>query len=149
MMCSADAYHRPDNPYRCVLNTDEEILFARGNYGINAGCGFVYMPEPGGPNKPVVDGLQSLAEGSRTIQWGNGIAGINKSFSKKDIVNGLATTVAVDELRAGLAPVDSRGTWRWDNMAAALHMATASIAMQTVPTAVVLVRMTSLDVRRL
>ena len=98
MTCSADAYHRPDNPYRCVLNTDEEILYARGNYGINAGCGFVYMPEPGGPNKPVVDGLQSLAEGSRTIQWGNGIAGINKSFSKKDMVNGLATTVAIDEL---------------------------------------------------
>ena len=55
--------------------------------------------------------MSSLSEGSRTIQWGNGIAGINKSFSKKDMVNGLATTVAVDELRAGLAPVDSRGTW--------------------------------------
>ncbi len=111
MTCSSDTYHRADNPYRCVLSSEEEITYARGNYGINAGSNFVYRPEPGTPDRPVVDALHSVTEGARTIKWGNGIAGINKSFSKKDIVNGLATTVAIDELRAGLASVDSRGTW--------------------------------------
>ena len=49
--------------------------------------------------------------GREYIWWGNGIAGINKAFSKKDIVNSLSTTVAIDEIRAGIASMDSRGSW--------------------------------------
>ena len=110
MKCPDDKCHRPDNPFRCVLNSGKELIFARGNYAINAGSSSA-AAEPGDPNKPVLDGVSLLSEGERQVWWGNGIAGINKSFSKKDMVNGLATTVAVDEIRTGLAPIDSRGSW--------------------------------------
>ena len=66
--------------------------------------------EPGDANKPVLDGVTYRSDGPRQIWWGNGIAGINKSFSKKDMVNGLATTVAIMS-RAGIAFIDSRGSW--------------------------------------
>ncbi len=110
MTCPEDTYHRRDNPYRCILDSGEEIHFARGNYGINGGTNSI-ASEPGTPNKPVLDGVTHRSEGRKKISWGNGIAGFNKSFSRKDMVNGLATTVAVDELRSGLADVDSRGSW--------------------------------------
>lgn len=110
MKCAADPYHRPDNPYRCILNSGQEIVYARGNYAINAGTNSM-TPEPGDINRPVMDGASSLSEGTRQIWWGNGVAGINKSFSKKDMINGLSTMVAVDEVRTGLVPPDSRGSW--------------------------------------
>ena len=97
MTCPEDTYHHPDNPYRCILNSGQEICYARGNYGINLGTNSMGA-EPGDANKPVLDGVTYRSDGPKQIWWGNGIAGINKSFSKKDMVNGLATAVAIDEL---------------------------------------------------
>jgi prepilin-type processing-associated H-X9-DG protein len=50
-------------------------------------------------------------ESRRYELWGNGIAGINRSFSLDEFVNGQATLVAIDELRAGIHFVDPRGVW--------------------------------------
>ncbi len=43
--------------------------------------------------------------------WGNGVAGINKSFSFDNFENGLSTLVALEEVRSGIHPLDSRGVW--------------------------------------
>lgn len=110
MKCPADTYNRPDNAYRCMLNGGTEVVFARGNYAINMGSG-ANTPEPGSLGSPVFEGMIVRQDGQKRTWWGNGIAGVNQSFSKKDIVNGAAATVALDEVRAGLAWMDSRGAW--------------------------------------
>jgi hypothetical protein len=43
--------------------------------------------------------------------WGSGIAGFNHSFRLSDFPQGLSNIVAVDEIRAGISPIDSRGVW--------------------------------------
>ena len=43
--------------------------------------------------------------------WGSGVAGVNVSFGFARFTNGLSNMVAVDELRAGIDPIDPRGTW--------------------------------------
>ena len=105
-----DTYNNEDNPFRFVLPDDRKMPFARGNYGIDMGSSY-FGGEPGSPGKPVFEGMTWRQDGPKGEWWGNGIAGFNKSFSQKDIVNGLSTTVAVDELRAGILGVDSRGAW--------------------------------------
>jgi len=111
MTCPSDSYHREDNFYDFELPDGSHALFARGNYAINGGSEFVMMnfgtlANPGPTDRFHYD------ERTREFQWwGNGIAGINKCFSLRDIDNGLSTTVALEELRAGLNPIDPRGVW--------------------------------------
>lgn len=50
--------------------------------------------------------------------WGNGVAGFNVSFSLDDFANGTSTLVALEEVRAGIHPLDLRGTWALGQIAA-------------------------------
>jgi hypothetical protein len=64
-------------------------------------------------------GTNDLLNTNATL-WGNGVGGINVSFPLAHFSRGLSNTVAVDEIRAGIDPIDPRGTW-------ALGMAGASL----------------------
>jgi formylglycine-generating enzyme required for sulfatase activity len=112
MKCPSDPYNRSDNPYRIYRPGREAMEFSRGNYAINGGsehipASFGTLANPGPTLTRTV-----YSENRREFQWwGNGIVGINKCFRLKDIRNGAATTVGIEEIRAGLADIDPRGVW--------------------------------------
>src|SRR5690606_13864500 len=57
--------------------------------------------------------------GSRIFQyWGNGVAGFNKSFRRDEFTNGRSTLVTFNEIRAGIDPIDIRGSWALGHIAA-------------------------------
>jgi len=113
MTCPEDTFNRPDNMYAFRLSEYEEPRqFARGNYGINGGTQHSSGARP--------NTKSSMGEVTRVVttsdppgfqMWGNGIAGINRSFSFDDFTNGQSTLVALEELRAGVHPLDPRGVW--------------------------------------
>ena len=55
--------------------------------------------------------------------WGSGLSGLNLSFRFRDFPSGTTQFAALDEIRAGIDPIDPRGTW-------ALGMAGASITVR-------------------
>lgn len=114
MRCPSDRYNRRDNPYSLVTQEAQECRFARGNYAINGGTGGS-MDVPGAPWEPIADGMfrTLVAGGAGSIErvWGSGVAGFNKSFAVQEFKNGTSNLVALEEVRAGLAPSDSRGVW--------------------------------------
>jgi len=114
MLCPSDSYNDESNLYeRGGAAGLHDNRYSRGNYAINvgpdAGCiapGTVDQPCKGGF---YVDSLDLARRNSQV--WGTGIAGANKSLKFADITDGLTSTVAIDEIRAGLSPLDPRGTW--------------------------------------
>lgn len=85
------------------------IEYARGNYAINLGnnlpC-FFFQPNCDGG---YLADTNDLATAGRI--WGSGVAGFNVAFRLADFPEGLSSIIAVDEIRSGVAPNDSRGTW--------------------------------------
>ncbi len=119
MSCPSDAYNRADNLYFRNFQTGRRALpqtYARGNYAINGGA-HARCDAPGHPGMPCASGYQVENKGVKQRggetyrRWGIGIAGINKSFSFDEFANGLSRTVALDEIRAGIHPLDPRGVW--------------------------------------
>lgn len=111
--CPSDSFNRADNHYAFQGAADAEpVHFARGNYAINGGS-HNHRILPGTSAMPVGDGPHLVMDrDSGTFKyWGSGVAGVNTSFTLDDFTNGLATTVAVDEVRAGVHPFDPRGVW--------------------------------------
>lgn len=113
MTCPSDDFNRPDNPYRLQRPAiSAGIEFARGNFGINGGT---HNYDPDLPSTTRSRGervtIVMLDQPRRFEMWGNGIAGFNKSFSLDDFTNGQSTLVAIEELRAGVHPLDPRGVW--------------------------------------
>lgn len=115
LVCPSDAYNRSDNLYaRGSAVGRFDNLYARGNYAINGGpdgnCVAGLPTEDG----PCVFGFLTAGSDLRTTNhqvWGSGIAGVNRSFGLKDISGGSSHTVACDEIRAGVDPLDLRGAW--------------------------------------
>lgn len=112
MVCPSDTWNRSDNLYRFSSDDGQIATFARGNYAINGGSQFIY-DQHGWLSNPRPNGTwYTYDEIERTFQWwGNGVAGINKAFSFADFDNGLATTVLLNEVRAGIHEIDPRGVW--------------------------------------
>jgi len=113
LSCPADSFNRRDNPYRYEDRSRSiRAEFARGNYAINGGSQAAGR-YPGRPSAPVADGYhyEFDRESGEFAWWGNGIAGINRAFGPGEFRNGTSTLVALEEIRAGLLPVDSRGAW--------------------------------------
>lgn len=112
--CPSDPFNNEENEYEFQLETPVvgPLRFARDNYAINGGSQN-HRLHPGTSSFPVGDGSQVVMDrDSRTYEyWGNGVAGINVAFAFDDFTNGLATTVAVDEIRAGIHSIDPRGVW--------------------------------------
>lgn len=118
LKCPSDAYNSSDNHYRRSLLTDAtEADYARGNYAMNFGTnescvmGFTI---PGSPFGDCTDGYQvdgsDLKNNVRAV-WGSGIGGVNRSMALREFGRGTSTMVALDEIRAGVDPVDPRGVW--------------------------------------
>lgn len=100
-----------ESPYdRSRLHGSRGHVYARGNYGLNVGpnppC-FVFEPNC---NIGFESGTQDLLNTNATV-WGSGVGGINVSARFREFPAGLSNVVAVEELRAGIDPVDPRGTW--------------------------------------
>lgn len=114
MRCPSDSYNRLDNHHLFQLLPDEhpQIEFARGNYAINLGTQ-CHRPEIGTSSRPAGEGVKIIADADlRAFQYvGSGVAGINRSFSYDDFKNGQSTLVALEEVRAGIHPLDARGVW--------------------------------------
>ena len=108
--CPDDKFNREKNYYQAKFVDGSEAVYARGNYAINMGVSYII------PTQCMFDrsddlGIESEIVDGKEIFWGNGVAGINRSFSFKDFHNNLGTTAGVDEIRAGLIPEDGRGIW--------------------------------------
>ncbi|SFJ48358.1 SUMF1/EgtB/PvdO family nonheme iron enzyme [Planctomicrobium piriforme] len=111
--CPTDAFNRSGNRYQLQGDPREAPLeFARGNFAINGGTHH-YKVEPPSTSSPQGDFVHLVTlDSPRQFQlWGNGIAGINRSFSFGEFSNGRATLIALEELRAGIHPLDPRGVW--------------------------------------
>ncbi len=117
MACPSDPFNRSDNHFINTPDSTLSIEFARGNYAINGGT---HCFKVGSGTTASLHGDSAhilIDKGSRSFQyWGNGIAGFNKSFSADDFENGLSTLVALDEVRAGVHPLDPRGAWAWGHI---------------------------------
>lgn len=114
MKCPADEFNKEDNHYEIKpIDKNSSVLrFSRGNYAINGGT-HNFMLAPPSTAQPQGDFVNLMIQDHprEYQQFGNGIAGINKSFSIKDFVNSRSTLVALEELRAGIDSVDPRGVW--------------------------------------
>jgi prepilin-type processing-associated H-X9-DG protein len=110
--CPSDDYNRADNPYLLTLPDGTGRQFARGNYAINGGSQF-WGRWPGYLSNPRVDSSHFEYDPvTRAFEFrGNGVAGINRCFSPDEFANGKSSTVAVDEIRAGIHAIDPRGVW--------------------------------------
>ena len=109
MKCPSDAFS--DTVYERALQSGTRgHTYARGNYALNVGpnppC-FVFRPTcPEGFHT----GTNDLVNTNATL-WGSGVGGFNVSARFRDFPGGLSNIVAVDEIRAGIDPIDPRGTW--------------------------------------
>jgi prepilin-type processing-associated H-X9-DG protein len=112
MRCPSDSFHRPTNHFVVTFSDGTQSAFARGNYAINGGSQNRRV-DPGSRAEPAPKGGHFEYDQQQQLfqWWGNGIAGFNKCFALDDISNGLSATVAVDEVRAGIAEIDPRGAW--------------------------------------
>lgn len=109
--CPADSFARNDNPFVHSPQPNQSIIFARGNYGINGGT-HSYYSTSGDTSSPTGDHCHLVNhELGQFEYWGNGIAGINKSFTYDEFESGRSHLVAVNEMRAGIDPEDLRGSW--------------------------------------
>ncbi len=109
MKCPSDSYHEVFYE-RALLAGTTGHSYARGNYGLNLGPNLpCFMFQPGCSNGWHT-GTNDLATTSATL-WGSGIGGFNVSFGFEKFRNGLSNMVAIDEIRAGIDPIDPRGTW--------------------------------------
>ncbi len=120
-LCPDDSFASAQNRYdraRSINGTPN--YYARGNYamnvGPNRGCmiyeggGFISpQGEPSCTDGFLVDGTDIFTDTKRL--YGDGLGGVNKSFGINDMQNGASYFVAVDEIRAGVHPLDVRGTW--------------------------------------
>ncbi len=119
MNCPSDTFNRADNLYVFESAAGRLVEFARGNYAINGGT-HCYKDGPGSTSSPYGDPAHVVLDREKREfrLWGNGIAGFNVSFSLKDFANGTSTLVALEEVRAGIHPLDLRGTWALGQIAA-------------------------------
>jgi len=121
--CPSDTFHHSGNPHRFypVVGQADYVEFARGNYAINGGTHNYDLTPPSahGPQGDFCH-LVMTREPRRYELWGNGVAGINKSFNYDDFANGQSSTIALEEIRAGVHELDPRGVWSLGQIASSI-----------------------------
>jgi len=119
LKCADDSYNQ--NPYvRDALAEGKSNIYARGNYAMNMGPGrgCIFELQSDCQNGFHVDDPDLLQK--NTSLWGNGAGGVNHSIGFNEINSGLSHFVLVDEVRAGISPLDPRGTWALGYVGASL-----------------------------
>jgi formylglycine-generating enzyme required for sulfatase activity/type II secretory pathway pseudopilin PulG len=113
-VCPTDRFNGEKDVYGFQPWDDQPALaeFARGNYAINGGSHSIKYP-PQSTTQPRGETMRMVVDHQtrRFAAIGNGVAGINHTFRLSEFANGQATLVAVDEVRAGVHPLDMRGVW--------------------------------------
>ena len=99
MLCPSDAFNATSFNGSSVNLGDG---WERGNYGANAGLGAMNA-----------DNINGIAGPNSLWRYGKyrGVMGANTAVSMAQISDGSSNTLVVSEMRAGVADVDSRGTW--------------------------------------
>ena len=94
----------PSDPFNQVPFEGDGGNWARGNYAINGGLGFITQFE---------------------TWWSDGcargIATINNGANMRQIEDGTSNTIALAELRAGLNEMDRRGVWAMGLVGSSIH----------------------------
>jgi prepilin-type N-terminal cleavage/methylation domain-containing protein len=109
MKCPTDPYNT--SPYeRALLAGTSGHSYARGNYGFNVGPNRVCFRFQAECADGFDTGTNDLMNTNATVA-GSGIGGINVCFGLARFPNGLSNIVAINEIRAGIEPLDPRGTW--------------------------------------
>lgn len=113
--CPSDSFSSADNAFqRGGIHGLTDQRLARGNYAINAGPDADCVQGQMTPDGPCVLGFVAaggpLATSNHQL-WGSGVAGVNRSFRWAEIPDGASQTIVVDEIRAGVDPLDPRGVW--------------------------------------
>ena len=119
LKCPSDSWN--EKPYiRDQLAGGSKNIYARGNYAMNIGpeAACIMGLSTNCPDGFFVDNTDLL--GKNSVLWGGGAGGVNCSFGFKDISGGASNFVMVDEVRAGVSPLDPRGTWALGYVGASL-----------------------------
>lgn len=107
MLCPSDPFNQ--EPFDGLGGN-----WARGNYGINGGLGFI-------------EGYKSWWNGEGPEgACARGISTVNNGASIRMIEDGTSNTIAIAEMRAGLGPSDPRGTWALGLVGSSVHSQHAS-----------------------
>lgn len=109
--CPSDSYN--DKPFMGSASSLTKQMgdnWARGNYAANASLGYM-----GATGEPDGNGNTGWAN-----KWLQGVMGANVALRSTDIHDGTAKTILLGEIRAGLIPQDTRGTWAMSGGASAL-----------------------------
>jgi prepilin-type processing-associated H-X9-DG protein len=114
MLCPSDAAYntKPYIPGMTRSGQEGTGPWGRGNYGANSAIAYLdCVAVSEGP-----DGIATkfeLGEGAPGWQlaWARGVMGCNVGASPPQIPDGLSRTGLLCEMRAGIAPMDHRGTW--------------------------------------
>ena len=116
MLCPSDANYN-SKPYNPVDRSPEGQNWARGNYAANGSVEFLYYAAEGGDTCPNFVGPNSQGW---SVPWLRGAMGINEASALRQITDGAAQTCLLAEVRAGVVPVDRRGTWALGAVGASL-----------------------------
>jgi prepilin-type N-terminal cleavage/methylation domain-containing protein/prepilin-type processing-associated H-X9-DG protein len=112
MLCPSDAAYNT-KPYVPGPSRSAEGNgpWARGNYGANSAIAYLDVYASQGPGG--IDTKFELGEGSPGWQtvWARGVMGCNVGATAAQIPDGLSRVALLCELRAGICPIDHRGTW--------------------------------------
>jgi type II secretory pathway pseudopilin PulG len=116
LKCPSDAANGAENHFQRngLMNRDQG--YARGNYAMNIGPNERCLARlgPKGKLNTCPDGFQvdgtDLKVNTGQV-WGSGVGGLNRSFRLADFVSGTSKTIAIEEIRAGIHPLDRRGVW--------------------------------------
>lgn len=119
--CGSDENQRVNNPFVLTLDDGSDCRFSRGNYAINGGSQH-WGRAPGDLLNPRPNASQYEfdSEARRFAFYGVGVAGINRPFALDEFTNGQSSLVAVDEVRAGVHPIDPRGVWALGQIGASI-----------------------------
>ncbi|MGO9107740.1 MAG: DUF1559 domain-containing protein [Thermoguttaceae bacterium] len=113
MLCPSDAYNsKPYIPGSARGGQMGNTPWGRGNYAANSAIAYLDVDAAQGPggNMDTEFELGAGSPGWRTT-WARGVMGCNVGAAPQEIPDGLANTALICELRAGIAPMDHRGTW--------------------------------------